>query len=655
MLNPQSRQLLRDALRPPSGFVLDRAIVTTYSLDLIALLTVPLAFTVFEVKDDVGPFAADPLALLEALRRHASRLSVFCQAGQIHLPKTVQRLLGYLEGSVHECVSPKGGAFHPKLSVLRYVRSRTTEVDHDKHDVRYRLLCSSRNLTFDRSWDTMLVLGGRLAQTRQNAYARNRPLAQFVRSLPEMLLRPDDGIELSHIAGIADELLRVDFELPEGFEDMEFCPIGISGGSIWPMLGYHRTVTTAPFVDDTFVAKMTAEGGGHRLVSRHDALDQLSESTLAALKTAYYMNPAADSAEVEEIRASDTLQSPEASGQNDISDRSVPLEPSIQLTGLHAKLFIADDGWKAHVWTGSANATRAAFEKNVEFLVRLSGKKSLCGVDRFLEDEGGPESSSDPKGQPVRFADLLLRYGRTGPPVFDESLQRAEAALDAARTILIQAQLSAVVEHWPSDDQRYRLAVGRTNSATVEWPATVTVDCGLITLRDAFVPLDVPLEATVAEFGPITFEALTSFVAFRLHVRDGEQTLQSAFVLNVPTVGIPSDRNARLLLALLRNREQLLRYLLLLLADDEEAAARIAEMVNSEDGTKSAGAGGFGLPLFEPLMRALDRNPSSLVPIYRLIEDLCATANGRELISEEFLSIWQPIWAIAKNEGRTNV
>src|SRR5688500_4132137 len=87
MLDPQNRQLLRDVLRPPAGFEFDRAVVTTYSLDLMTLLTVPLAFTFFQLKDEEGPLAADPLALLEALRRHARNLTVFCQAGQIHLPK----------------------------------------------------------------------------------------------------------------------------------------------------------------------------------------------------------------------------------------------------------------------------------------------------------------------------------------------------------------------------------------------------------------------------------------------------------------------------------------------------------------------------------------------------------------------------------------
>ena len=53
MLEPNSRQLLRDALRPPAGYILDRAISTTFSLDLMALLTIPVSFTFFQLKDNI--------------------------------------------------------------------------------------------------------------------------------------------------------------------------------------------------------------------------------------------------------------------------------------------------------------------------------------------------------------------------------------------------------------------------------------------------------------------------------------------------------------------------------------------------------------------------------------------------------------------------
>ena len=45
MFEPGQRRLLHDTLRPPEGYGFDCAVGTTFTLDLLALLSVPLAFT----------------------------------------------------------------------------------------------------------------------------------------------------------------------------------------------------------------------------------------------------------------------------------------------------------------------------------------------------------------------------------------------------------------------------------------------------------------------------------------------------------------------------------------------------------------------------------------------------------------------------------
>ena len=173
MLAPKDRTLLLESLRPPPGFHLDAAVSTTYSLDLMALLVAPLAFTFFDWEGDDGQPTKDPNALLEALRRHVDRIHVFCQAGQIAVPKTYRLLFGYLESSVHEVRAVRdGGVFHPKVWIVRYVA--------DGEPAQYRLLCASRNLTFDRSWDTLLVLDGVVGK---KSTKKNEPLSRFIRSL----------------------------------------------------------------------------------------------------------------------------------------------------------------------------------------------------------------------------------------------------------------------------------------------------------------------------------------------------------------------------------------------------------------------------------------------------------------------------------------
>src|SRR5688572_19757439 len=252
----------------------------------MALLTIPVSFTFFQLKDHDGPPAVDPLALLEALRRYAGRVTVFCQAGQIHVPQQVQLLLGYLEDSVHQVQAPRGGVFHPKLTVLRFVTDGSVAGD-GAHPVIYRLLCSSRNLTFDRSWDTMLVLDGPLAAHRKNAFSENRPLSRFVAALPALALQPMAADAAAQVRVIADELLRVEFALPLGFDEFEFFPLGLDGSVAWPVLRHRGTLAMAPFVDEAFIRRFADAGQRLRLVSRAESLDELSLEALGRLSDAW--------------------------------------------------------------------------------------------------------------------------------------------------------------------------------------------------------------------------------------------------------------------------------------------------------------------------------------------------------------------------------
>src|SRR5438105_2084907 len=109
MLGPRERSLLLESLRPPNGYRFDRAIGTSYSLDLLALLTTPLAFTFFDWEDDNGRPSANPLALLEAVRRHADKIAIFCQRGAIKVPRPAQLLNAWIERSVVEVEAPTEG------------------------------------------------------------------------------------------------------------------------------------------------------------------------------------------------------------------------------------------------------------------------------------------------------------------------------------------------------------------------------------------------------------------------------------------------------------------------------------------------------------------------------------------------------------------
>ena len=60
MLQPDTRRLLTDALRPPSGFHLDAAVATTYSLDLVSLVLAPLAMAAHDAASSLRRCRARP-------------------------------------------------------------------------------------------------------------------------------------------------------------------------------------------------------------------------------------------------------------------------------------------------------------------------------------------------------------------------------------------------------------------------------------------------------------------------------------------------------------------------------------------------------------------------------------------------------------------
>ena len=214
MLAPDSRALLLDALRPPPGHSLDRAVATTYTLDLETALMVPLAFAGFRFDDE-----QDPVEVMEALREMGGRVDIFCQAGAISAGRWPSDLMALLENVIREVRRPRPGhIFHPKVWVLRFL-------DRSK-EPSYRLLVLSRNLTGDRSWDTILWLDGRSAGLPVSGSA---PLAQFVAALPELTVTRLPLDRRAALIELAEELGRVHWDLPAGVREVRFHPIGLRG------------------------------------------------------------------------------------------------------------------------------------------------------------------------------------------------------------------------------------------------------------------------------------------------------------------------------------------------------------------------------------------------------------------------------------------
>ena len=620
MLKPEDRRLLLDTLRPPEGYRLDRAIGTTFTLDLESLLTVPLAFTFFDWEDADGRPSVDPLALLEALRRHADRIHLFCQAGQIKIPTANQPLLTFIEDTVIQVRSPHpNGLFHPKVWVVRFAPANSEE------PVVYRLLCMSRNLTHSRSWDTTLALDGVLKE-RKRAIGGNHPLGDFIQALPAMALRrPEDGA-LEAITAMQREIRRVEFELPEGFDSARFHPMGHDGLDGWPFPDNPREfLVLSPFVSSTFVSRLAKTHNIQHLVSRPESLTGLPARALDMVEHTWAMSP---QAELDSYEGADDELPETAAAEHD--------SEGDELAGLHAKLFVMDDGWHARIWTGSANATEAAFQRNVEFMVELTGRKTHCGIAALLGNEDREDG----------LRPLLEEYTPDATEKEDPDREKLRGRLQKALSTLLDARLAVSVEE--VNDEHFNLSI--LADEALRLPSDVQAQVRPATLP-AGAMQTIAAAALPIEFSQLSMTAITAFIAFHLRAEAGNKVEDERFVLRLPIRNAPLYRRERILQNLLTDSDQLMRLLLLLLSDEGLRVHDFIKRSSTAGGQITFGAPG-GSTLLESMLRALHRNPESLDDVEHLIEDLRKTLEGRALLPPGLDRIWEPIRS-ARQEMRS--
>lgn len=611
MLDPYDRRHLMEILRPPDGYSLDYALGTTFSLDLLALMTAPLAFTIFEAECESR--TPDPLALLESLRRYAGRICILCHAGRIHIPKEDgQPLYSFLEGSVFQALPQSGeGSFHPKVWTLRYT-------SRDK-PVAYRFLCLSRNLTYDRSWDTVLVLDGILAD-RENAFSLNHPVGEFLAALPGMVAKglPEDV--QNKIDQMQYEVRRVAFDLPQGFESMAFHHMGIDNKKTNPFSGrIDKMLVVSPFLVEGYLDRLASLGKDCTLVSRLDSLQKVSADCLRRFSEVFYLKD-------------------DAISEQDGSDEQA--SPEDNLNDLHAKLYVADAGSEGRIWTGSANATDAAFNKNVEFLVELIGKKKYCGIDAVLN--GGRETQD---GKVAGLRTILDPFSIIDGPIPKDENESLKRLAELVRSELVKAGLSVRVSQ--DADEHFSIFI---EGMIAFIPEEAFITCRPITLQKARA---IPISAgpgVHAEFRSLLDREISAFFAFDVTVRSRGKSRTERFVLKLPLEGAPADRNERILRAMLKDKSQVLRLMLLLLSLE-----RGSDLPGINDGNglgdawkwRSGGPPGI-VPLFECMVRALTRDLQRIDDLNNLIQDLSGNPETEELLPDGLDEIWKPIWEARK-------
>ena len=228
----------------------------TYTLDLRALLAAPAAFALTGpdgmVADDEQ---LEPVELLHALRSHASKITVFNQAGYTAVPPS-RRVFAFLEGAVIPVDAPRGGIVHPKVWVLRYEACEGVPNGQARQQ-RLRVLVASRNLTFDPSWDAVL----RLDESPDASGTRLEPVGELFEGLLEAAVGDVAEPHRQRVRSLAAALQTATFALPDGVDDLRVHVFGLDGrhssptGSPFPA-DADRSLVISPFVSDGFFSSV---------------------------------------------------------------------------------------------------------------------------------------------------------------------------------------------------------------------------------------------------------------------------------------------------------------------------------------------------------------------------------------------------------------
>ncbi|AEV71525.1 hypothetical protein MycrhN_0895 [Mycolicibacterium rhodesiae NBB3] len=587
MLEPDGRAALTEQLRPPSGFHLSYAVATTFTLDLETALSIPLAFAAHRVRE-----SKDPIAILDAVRRAADKIDVFAQAGQIFEPRVTSDLFALLEPMIHPAQAPRRHMlFHPKVWVLEYADGAARS---------YRMLCASRNLTNDRSWDLVARLDGIATDATPE---QSEPLAAFIRALPAMTVQPLPAGRVARVVKLGDTLATVEWERPSDVRAVRFHPYGIPGVTPEPshnLFDGFRHAVISPFLSDDGIRRVVPPRSESVVVlSRRKQLERLDGQTLSRIE-GLVLDDAANDAE-------------------DSQDNSTPqLE---HLVGLHAKAYILDRRSGSHLFIGSANATEAGFGGNVEMLVEFEGPQPKLGVVALL-------------GEPSRLRALTIPFEPEGNAEIPSD-EVADHTLEQLLRSLASRRYYARVEDGDEDAYQITLSAG----GAVPVPAEIGARVSLLTRPANAAP--VPGDSVV--FDRLALTDITPFVVIRL--TDDRGVTRSA-VVAASLEGDIEGRKDAVIARQLADRAAFMKLLALLLA--LEGGDGVFQF--DPAGALGAGWAEDGSGLFETLVRAVGAEHGGLADVRRIIEHVKAADRRRSpdapsVLPDGFDELWEQVWA----------
>jgi archaellin len=577
-----------DLLSPPEGYELTKAIGTSYSLDLYALLAIPVAM--FYSKSLEGSFTQNRYDVLDAIRMSNEKVTLFCQRGKIHAPDSYSSLLAFVEGCIVEVLPPHfATSFHPKIWVLRFEK---------KKSVIYRLAVLSRNLTFDRSWDISYFTEGK---PQDKETANGKKLASYLTYLHNYAGKTKD---LKFIK----ELSKVEFEVPENFFSTELYPIiGFNKESAnYPnplaLQHYDELLIISPFLDASTIKLLKANNKKIVLFARKDELDKLEENLLIDDEV-YYFN-------------------------KEIRDGEFKMDAENQecfYQDLHAKIYIGRRGKQTDWFIGSANCSQPAMERNVEFLIKNSSRSSKIDVNYIKEQLINKESQ------------VFFQY-RFSEQVLDSEQENLDKVLRKLNYQLSREKYIGVISE-RENQLTYDLNIF-VDFSEIKADPRINVKVSLLHRVESTAEIALSQENTLL-FQNIALTHLSKFVILEIFINDRRE---NKLVVKVEFEHFPNERDNVIFNELINSKHSFYQYLQFLLNPDEfEGLMDISQSDNqNKDKYGLNNKNEIDFPIYEYLMKAASRNPRKLKEINQIM-------NKMEKLNSEVIADFKPIWNVFKD------
>ena len=595
-----ARELLKDLIYGEQlvsdGCKVEFAVGLTYSLNMEAMLTVPLAF------GDLGELDSSvkqsPAFLLEGIRRSSDKIALFCNKGGIHVPNETRTIYSLLETSIFEVQNGKDvlSNFHPKLWLVK---------ETDREGIEWlKLSVMSRNLDFSTCLDICCSIRGRISKRRSMKGAeKHKPLKDMLIWVSEYATKAKAD-KVCELAELLDYVDRFELDAPFQTEDTERNEE--EGYGFFPFVyGREEFATYYEFLK-TYMP-------GDRIMVVSPFIDVSTLSWLTARKKEYNY----------ESKNSILVTRKEYVTQEvfDLFDQVwVPNDTMIDNTtanvDLHAKMYLTqritgqDLGYTLYL--GSTNATVNGFNRNAEFLLRLHYKRTTNDRIKELLEEMVSEH---------RF---VVMDAPNPEATNTRPKNEKELALKRSIGCLKKAEITK-----GKTEGLYNIVL------SIGGKFEEGIEIRPLQLKASWQPI-----AKQIRYNDIPPYLLSEFYVLRIPVEEGFMEM----VAKVKTSNMPKDRDDAIYQSIVTKKEELLDYVAFMLSDRPSEFFFEQQILQEKNkGIDGITSQATTMPLYEQLLRTASTNPEQITEVQKFIKKM-----KKDIVPEELKRILEMFQNVSK-------